>query len=113
MGLGEQSAREVGYDPVVSGFPWSASGRALTLGVREGHTFVVSDRDNGVILGVHIAGPQAGELIGEAALALEMGATLEDVAETIHPHPRLCEGFAEACEVALGLPTHVLAPDKG
>ncbi len=68
----------------------------------------MSDRANGVLLGTHIAGPDAGELIGEAALALEMGATLDDIALTIHPHPTLSEGLAEACELALGLPTHTL-----
>jgi dihydrolipoamide dehydrogenase len=111
-GLGEEAARELGYDPAVSTFPWSASGRALTLLAREGQTTVISDRESGAVLGVHIAGPQAGELIGEAALALEMGATLEDLAAVIHPHPRLNEGIAEAADLALGLPTHMLAPGK-
>ena len=69
---------------------------------------VVSDRANGVLLGAHIAGPDTGELIGEAALTLEMGATLDDIALTIHPHPTLSEGLAETCELALGLPTHTL-----
>jgi len=106
--LGEEEARTLGYDPVVSRFPWAASGRALTLGAEDGQTLVVSDRASGVALGVHIAGAGAGELIGEAALALEMGATLEDVALTIHPHPTRSEGLVEAGELALGLPTHVL-----
>jgi len=112
VGLGEETARAAGYDPVVARFPWAASGRALTLGAGSGQgsgqTLVVSDRASGVLLGAHIAGPDAGELIGEAALALEMGATLDDVALTIHPHPTLSEGLAEACELALGLPTHTL-----
>src|SRR5918911_843207 len=108
VGLGEEEARTLGYDPVVSRFPWAASGRALTLGAEDGQTLVVSDRASGVALGVHIAGAGAGELIGEAALALEMGATLEDVALTIHPHPTRSEGIVEAGELALGLPTHVL-----
>src|ERR671935_9615 len=108
VGLGVEEARTLGYDPVVSRFPWAASGRALTLGAEDGQTLVVSDRASGVALGVHIAGAGAGELIGEAALALEMGATLEDVALTIHPHPTRSEGIVEAGELALGLPTHVL-----
>ncbi len=112
VGLGEDAARVAGYDPMVARFPWAASGRALTLsagsGQGAGQTVVVSDRANGVLLGAHIAGPDAGELIGEAALALEMGATLDDIALTIHPHPTLSEGLAEACELALGLPTHTL-----
>ncbi len=112
VGLGEEAARAAGYDPVTARFPWAASGRALTLGAGggqgNGQTLVVSDRASGVLLGAHIAGPDAGELIGEAALALEMGATLDDIALTIHPHPTLSEGLAEACELALGLPTHTL-----
>ena len=112
VGLGEDAARVAGYDPMVARFPWAASGRALTLsagsGQGAGQTVVVSDRANGVLLGAHIAGPDAGELIGEAALAPEMGATLDDIALTIHPHPTLSEGLAETCELALGLPTHTL-----
>lgn len=112
VGLGEDAARVAGYDPMVARFPWAASGRALTLsagsGQGAGQTVVVSDRANGVLLGAHIAGPDAGELIGEAALALEMGATLDDIALTIHPHPTLSESLGEACELALGLPTHAL-----
>ncbi len=106
VGLGEAAARALGYDPISASFPWQASGRALTLGTRDGATTIVADRATGLVLGVHIAGAQAGELIGEAALALEMGATLEDLAATIHPHPRLNEGLAEAAELALELPTH-------
>ena len=112
-GLGLDAARAQGYDAVLHRFPWAASGRALTLGASDGQTLVVADRASGVLLGVHIAGAGAGELIGEAALALEMGATVEDVALTIHPHPTLSEGIAEAAELALGLPTHSLpAPMK-
>lgn len=107
-GLGEEAARRLGADPLVRTFPWQASGRALTLDAREGQTVLVADRASGALLGVHIAGPQAGELIGEGVLALEMGATLTDLAETIHPHPRLCEGIAEAADLALGMPTHTL-----
>jgi dihydrolipoamide dehydrogenase len=113
VGLGEEAARAEGFDPLLHTFPWQASGRALTLGAREGQTVVVADRQSGALLGVHIAGPQAGELIGEAALALEMGATLTDIAETIHPHPRLSEGLVEAADLALGLPTHVLGGRTG
>lgn len=108
VGLGEEAARAAGYDPIVASFPWQASGRALTLGARDGQTNLVADRASGLVLGVHIAGTQAGELIGEAVLAIEMGATLEDLAGSMHPHPRLTEGLAEAAELALGLPTHAL-----
>jgi dihydrolipoamide dehydrogenase len=113
VGLGEAAARAQGYDAIAASFPWQASGRALTLGARDGATTVVADRATGLVLGVHIAGAQAGELSGEAALALEMGATLEDLAATMHPHPRLNEGLAEAAELALGLPTHALPQRAG
>ena len=109
VGLGEQSARLLGYDPVVSRFPWAASGRAMIEGSQAGQTVVVSSREDGVVLGVHIAGSGAGELIGEAALAIEMGATVEDIAATIHAHPTVSEGIAECADLALDLPTHVLA----
>ena len=112
VGLGEAAARALGYDPIVTTFPWQASGRALTLGAREGQSTVIADQATGVVLGVHLAGAQAGELIAEAALAVEMGATLEDLAGTMHPHPRLSEGLLEAAELALGLPTHVLATER-
>jgi dihydrolipoamide dehydrogenase len=106
-GLGEEQALLLGYDALVSRFPWAASGRALTLGLSEGQTVVVSERGSGVVLGVHIAGQGAGELIGEAMLAMEMGATLEDIAETMHPHPTRGESIMEAAELAMGLPTHI------
>jgi dihydrolipoamide dehydrogenase len=112
VGLGEEAARALGYDPVSTSFPWQASGRALTLGARDGQSTVVADQATGLVLGVHLAGAQAGELIAEAALAIEMGATLEDLAGTIHPHPRLSEGLLEAAELALGLPTHALAAER-
>lgn len=108
VGLGEAGARALGYDPVAASFPWQASGRALTLGARDGQSTVVADRATGLVLGAHLAGAHAGELIAEAALAIEMGATLEDLAGTMHPHPRLSEGLLEAAELALGLPTHTL-----
>ncbi len=109
VGLDEKAAHALGYDAVTTRFTWAASGRALTLGAADGQTITVSERGSGVLLGVHIAGASAGELIGEAALALEMGATLEDLAATIHPHPTLSEGLVEASELALGLPTHLLS----
>jgi dihydrolipoamide dehydrogenase len=112
VGLGEEAARALGYDPVSTRFPWQASGRALTLGVRDGQSTVVADQATGLVLGVHLAGALAGELIAEAALAIEMGATLEDLAGTLHPHPRLSEGLLEAAELALGLPTHALSAER-
>jgi dihydrolipoamide dehydrogenase len=89
-------------------FPLSASGRAQTIGPGvAGHVEVVADA-SGAVLGVHMAGPRVSELAGEAALAIEMGATLDDLALTIHPHPTFSEAIAESAWGALGNPLHVL-----
>ena len=82
-------------------FPWSASGRALTNNSSEGKTKVLSSKDNSKILGVGIVGHNAGEIISEATLAIEMGASLEDIALTIHPHPTLSETFSNSAEMIL------------
>lgn len=96
VGLGEVEARTVGHDVVVGKARFAHSGRALTLGETSGLVKVVADRSTGVIVGVHIAGPGASELIGEATLMLEMGARIDDVAATIHPHPTLSESLHDA-----------------
>lgn len=98
VGLTEQQAREQGYDVAVSKFPFTAIGRALTLAEPDGLVKVVADKATGAVLGVQMVGPEVAELIGEAALALEMGATVEDIARTIHPHPTLSEGIMEAAQ---------------
>ncbi len=95
-GLSEVQAKAQNIPYKVARFPWQASGRALTLGEPVGLTKVILDPDSGRILGVGIVGSDAGELISEAALAIEMGATALDVAMTIHPHPTLSETFMEA-----------------
>lgn len=102
MGLTESTARAQGiaYDKAV--FPWAASGRSLGLGRKEGLTKLLCDRETRRILGAGIVGSQAGELIAEAVLALEMGADVEDVALTIHAHPTLSETFAFAAEMLHG-----------
>ncbi|MDX1521076.1 MAG: hypothetical protein R3264_05580 [Anaerolineae bacterium] len=88
--------------------PLAANGLALTLGSKEGFALLVAEKKTEILLGVTLVGPGAITLIGEAALALEMGATLTDLAETLHPHPGLGEPLQEAAEVALGMPVHVL-----
>ena len=88
-------------------FPVAASGRAATLDQSLGFVEVVSDEDDDTVLGVHIAAPHASELIAEGVLAVEMGATLEDLALTIHPHPSLSEMLGEAAGLAVGRPLHV------
>lgn len=106
-GLTEAEARRQGYDVQVGRFPFAASGRALVTGHGEGLAKVVVNRKSGVLLGVHIAGPEASNLIGEAALAIELGASAEDLALTIHAHPTLPEVLMEAAEAALGRAIHL------
>ena len=106
-GLTETQARASGTAIEVSRFPWQASGRAMTLGRAEGVTKVVHQPETGRVLGVGICGHSAGELIAEGVLAIEMGAVVEDLAASIHPHPTLSETVMEAAEVARGWSVHV------
>ena len=98
--------RRIKYEKAT--FPWAASGRALGTGRREGLTKLLADKDTKRILGAGMVGPNAGELIAEAVLALEMGADAEDVSLTIHPHPTLSETFAFAAEMIEGSITDIL-----
>jgi len=107
VGLSEAKARDAGHDVIVGKFPFAALGRAQTFGNTDGLVKVVADRKYGEILGVHIIGPSASDLIPEAVLALTLEATLEDVANAVHAHPTLGEGTMEASMVALGLPVHI------
>lgn len=102
MGLTENQAKQQGIDYDKAVFPWAASGRSLSLGRKEGLTKILCDKDTGRILGAGMVGPNAGELIAEAVLALEMGADAEDIGLTIHPHPSLSETFAFAAEMITG-----------
>ena len=106
VGLTEAEAEEAGFDPVVGQMPLRASGRALTLNEREGFVRVVADADAGFVLGGQLVGPEAAELVAELALAVEMGATLEDLASTIHAHPTLTEAVHEAAMGAAGHSIH-------
>ncbi|MBF0256251.1 MAG: dihydrolipoyl dehydrogenase [Gammaproteobacteria bacterium] len=112
MGLTETEAQAKGiaYDKGV--FPWAASGRALGIGREEGMTKLLFDPETKRILGAGIVGVNAGELIGEAVLALEMGADAEDIGLSIHPHPTLCETLGLAAEMAEGSITDLLPPKK-
>jgi dihydrolipoamide dehydrogenase len=102
VGMTQAEADAAGFDPVVGSFPFSASGRAMTLGETDGFVRLVADGEAGFVLGGQIVGPDASELIAEVALAVELGATLEDVAATIHTHPTLSEATMEAAEHARG-----------
>lgn len=95
-GLTETEAKQKGITVGAAKFPWSASGRAMTLADTAGQTKVIYDPETTQVLGVGIVGPRAGELIAEAVLAIEMGAVLEDLIVTIHPHPTLSETLQEA-----------------
>ncbi len=111
-GLTEREADEQGIAVNIGRFPLSALGRARTLGRTDGMVKILADPDTGSVLGVGMVGPLASELIAEATLAIEMGATLEDLMVTIHPHPTLSEALLEAAEVAAGEAVHVNPPRK-
>jgi dihydrolipoamide dehydrogenase len=111
-GLTEVQAQAQGLDFEVAKFPWGALSRAITVDRPDGLTKLVLDRKTGRVLGVGIVGSGAGELIGEGTLAIEMGATAEDMKLTIHPHPTLSEGLMEAAEVFFGQSTHVYKPKR-
>jgi dihydrolipoamide dehydrogenase len=106
-GLTEREAAEQGMTVDVARFPLLASGRARTLGRTEGMVKIISDRGSGRVLGVGMVGPHVSELIAEGTLAVQLGATVEDVMVTIHPHPTVSEAIMEAAEVAAGLPVHI------
>ena len=108
VGLSESDAREQGFDVVTGTFPFSASGRAMSLGATDGFVKAVGDAETKRLLGVVAVGRGVSEFIGEATLGLEMGAFLEDVALTIHPHPTMSEALQEAAEAALGQAVHML-----
>jgi dihydrolipoamide dehydrogenase len=111
-GLTEAQALAERRDIEVAKFPWGALSRAITVDRPEGLTKLVLDGKTGRVLGVGIVGSGAGELIGEATLAIEMGATAEDMKLTIHAHPTLSEGLMEAAEVFFGQSTHVYKPKR-
>ncbi len=107
VGMTEEEAKKAGHKVRIGKFPLSASGRATTLGVTDGLVKVIGDEDTDLLLGFHMVGPNAGDIVAEAALALEMGATLEDISLTQHPHPTISEAFMEAAEHAHGLAIHI------
>jgi dihydrolipoamide dehydrogenase len=112
VGLTETQAKAEGIDYEKAQFPWSASGRALSLGRDEGFTKLLFDKDSGRVLGGGIVGPNAGDLIAEIGLAVEMGADATDISLTIHPHPTLSETIAFAAEAFDGTLTDLYMPKK-
>ncbi len=109
-GLTEPQAAAAGRPVEIARFPWGASGRATTLDRNDGVTKFVLEPGTGRVLGVGIAGVHAGEMIAEGVLAIEMGATADDVRLTIHPHPTLSETIMEAADVFFGQSTHIYRP---
>jgi len=109
-GITENQAKEKQINYKAVSFPWAASGRAVTLDRNDGVTKLIVDPDTERILGAGICGPGAGELIAEAVLAIEMGATVSDLALTIHPHPTLSETMMEAAELFFGHSSHLYKP---
>lgn len=107
VGLTEQEAARSGTPVEIAKFPWGASGRAITLDRVDGLTKLVLEPGSRRILGVGIVGVGAGELIGEGALAVQTGATAEQLSQVIHPHPTLSETILESAEAALGRATHI------
>ena len=103
VGLTEVKAEEAGYNIKVGKFPFTANSRASIVGQHEGFIKIVSDADYGEILGVHIIGPQATELIAEAVVAIELEATVEDLIWTIHAHPTLAEAMLDASNSVYGM----------
>ena len=111
-GLTETQAEKEGRNINVARFPWAASGRATTLDRSDGVTKIIIDPETERVLGIGIAGPGAGELIAEGALAIEMAALASDLKLTIHPHPTLSETVMESAEVLFGQATHIHRPKK-
>ena len=111
-GLSEKEAREKYPDLKVGQFSFGANGRAVSLMEAHGFVKTLAEPEHNVVVGVHMVGPEVSQLISEAVLAIEMGAVLEDLALSIHPHPTLSEAVMEAAEVALGHPLHALKVSK-
>jgi dihydrolipoamide dehydrogenase len=108
IGLSEEEAKAAGYELRIGKFPLVASGRARTMNESDGMIKLVGDAKTDILLGMHIIAPQAESLIGEGVIALEMGATLEDIGLSIHPHPTLTESIMDAAEASHGKAIHIV-----
>lgn len=112
VGLQENEAKEKGLNYKTKKFPYAALARAHMMDKSEGFIKVVADKDTDLVLGVQAAGPHASEIIGEATLAIEMGATVYDLTQTIHPHPTISEGLSEAADVVKGYAINIFQPPE-
>ncbi|MGM7682753.1 dihydrolipoyl dehydrogenase [Cytobacillus sp. Hm23] len=108
VGYSEKEAKENGLEIVAAKFPFGANGRAQALNAAEGFLKLITRKEDGLVIGAQIAGPNASDMIAELGLAIEAGMTAEDIAMTIHAHPTLGEITMEAAEVAIGSPIHIL-----
>ena len=107
VGKTEAQAREAGYEIRTGRFPFAANGRALAMAETDGFVKVIADALTDRLLGVHIIGPRASDLIAEASLAMEFGASAEDIAVSVHAHPTLPEVVKEAALASLGRAIHI------
>jgi dihydrolipoamide dehydrogenase len=110
VGLSEEEAKAAGYTIKIGKFPLMASGRARTMNETDGLIKLIGDAKTDLLLGMHIVAPQAESLIGEGLIALEMGATIEDIGLSIHPHPTLTESIMDAAEAMHGKAIHIPNP---
>ncbi|GAA0613456.1 dihydrolipoyl dehydrogenase [Virgibacillus siamensis] len=108
VGYTEQGAKDAGYEVKASKFPFAANGRALSLNDTDGFMKLITRKEDGLVIGAQVAGPNASDVIAEVGLAIEAGMTAEDIALTIHAHPSLGETVMEAADVALGMPIHTM-----
>ena len=108
----EAQCKEQGLEYRTGSFPFAASGRAMSLMETEGFVKIIADAKTDELLGVHMVGPEVTELIAEAALGIEMGATAEDLGRTIHAHPTLPEAVMEAAESLHGMVVHIYQKKK-
>jgi len=107
VGLREREASDQGIPVQIGRFPFAASGRAQAAGDTEGFVKLVARQDSGEVVGGHVVGPHAGELVAEVALAMRLHATIDDLAATIHIHPTFSEAVMEAAWAAQGTPIHI------
>jgi dihydrolipoamide dehydrogenase len=112
-GLSESQAEEEGIEVKVTRFPWAASGRAASIGRTDGLTKLIARADDNTLVGIGIAGVNAGELISEGVVAIDAGLTAESLSKSIHPHPTLSETIGEAAELFSGPATHVYKKPRG
>jgi dihydrolipoamide dehydrogenase len=108
VGLTEVGARELYDDVIISKFPLMASGKAVSMGETEGFVKLIAKKDTGQIIGVHVVGATATEIIAEATLAIRNGDTIHDISNTIHAHPTISEAILEAAHLAEGMPIHIM-----